>query len=172
MGTKTETGYEPAAHYDHVHGAWRLIMGDEFHYGYFATAETPLESADGRPDRPDAGPGPDRAPASGSSTSDAAPVARRVTWPATLGATVLGITTSASGVAAATQLAVERGPATMPASRSATAPTTGSTDASFDVVWVLESSHLMRDRAALLRGVHPCPGAGRTAGALRHHPQA
>jgi hypothetical protein len=29
----------PAAHYDRVHEAWRLIMGDEFHYGLFTTRE-------------------------------------------------------------------------------------------------------------------------------------
>jgi hypothetical protein len=34
MGTDTSTDYEPAAHYDHVHAVWRLVMGEEFHYGF------------------------------------------------------------------------------------------------------------------------------------------
>jgi hypothetical protein len=37
--------HEPAAHYDHVHSAWRLIMGEEFHYGYFTTPQTSLPQA-------------------------------------------------------------------------------------------------------------------------------
>ncbi len=38
----TETAcYEPAAHYDRVHEAWRLIMGEEFHYGFFDSPEHP-----------------------------------------------------------------------------------------------------------------------------------
>ncbi|NHA01533.1 hypothetical protein G5V59_21715 [Nocardioides sp. W3-2-3] len=27
--------HQPDAHYDRVHEAWRLILGEEFHYGYF-----------------------------------------------------------------------------------------------------------------------------------------
>ena len=45
MGTTNIDMYEPAAHYDHVHRAWQLIMGEEFHYGLFATPDTPLERA-------------------------------------------------------------------------------------------------------------------------------
>jgi 27-O-demethylrifamycin SV methyltransferase len=53
-------------------------------------------------------------------------------------------------VAAATTLAADRG---LPAARFEQRDGTdnGLDDGSFDVVWVLESSHLMRDKAALLR---------------------
>ena len=37
MGTEITDRYAPAAHYDRVHRAWRLIMGEEFHYGCFAS---------------------------------------------------------------------------------------------------------------------------------------
>ena len=29
MGAESEPSYEPAAHYDRVHEAWRLILGEE-----------------------------------------------------------------------------------------------------------------------------------------------
>ena len=62
-----------------------------------------------------------------------------------LGASVLGITTSASGVTAATALAADRclDRATFE-QRDGT--DNGLDDNSFDVAWVLESSHLMRDK--------------------------
>ena len=44
-GSEISGTHEPGAHYDRVHRAWRLIMGEEFHYGYFATPETPLPVA-------------------------------------------------------------------------------------------------------------------------------
>ena len=45
MGADNTDMYAPAAHYDRVHRAWELIMGEEFHYGCFASADTPLERA-------------------------------------------------------------------------------------------------------------------------------
>ena len=67
----------------------------------------------------------------------------------TFGASVLGITTSASGVAAATALASNKNLDGVRFEQR-DGMDNGLPDASFDVVWVLESSHLMRDRAALL----------------------
>ncbi len=141
--------HEPAAHYDRVHSAWHLIMGDEFHYGFFETPDTPLPDATAALTRQmlerasiahgdrvlDVGCG------TGRHACDLAESA---------GADVLGITTSATGVAAATALAAERG------LDSVRFEQRDGTDnklpaAGFDVAWVLESSHLMRERAALLR---------------------
>ena len=45
MAPEDTDTYAPAAHYDRVHRAWELIMGAEFHYGFFASADTPLEQA-------------------------------------------------------------------------------------------------------------------------------
>jgi cyclopropane fatty-acyl-phospholipid synthase-like methyltransferase len=149
MITDIASRYEPAAHYDHVHGSWRLIMGEDFHYGYF---DTPSQTLDGATAalteqmrtraRLTAG---DRLLDVGCGTG------RQACDLATEhGVSVLGITTSASGVAAATKLASDLG---IIGARFAQRDGTDSRleDAGFDVVWVLESSHLMRDRAALLR---------------------
>ncbi len=147
MGTAT-AGYEPAAHYDHVHDAWRLIMGEEFHYGFFASTQTPLECAtaaltEQMLDRARIVPGErvlDVGCGTGRQACDLA---------GTCGATVLGITTSAGGVHAASALAAARGlDDARFAQRDGAA--NGLDDGSFDVTWVLESSHLIRDRKALL----------------------
>jgi 27-O-demethylrifamycin SV methyltransferase len=66
------------------------------------------------------------------------------------GVSVLGVTTSAVGVAAATARAQAHGLVGVEfEQRDGTS--NGLPDASFDRVWVLESSHLMPDRAALIR---------------------
>lgn len=139
---------EPAAHYDRVHRAWCLIMGDEFHYGLFATPDTSLARATAAMTaamrlRAAVNPG-DRVLDVGCGTGrQSCDLAEQ------LGASVLGITTSEQGVAAATDLAATRGLDRVTFEvRDGTA--SGLPDAAFDVIWVLESSHLMRDRKALL----------------------
>lgn len=148
MGDDTTSSHEPAAHYDRVHRAWRLIMGEEFHYGCFATADTPLSEATQELTRQmlrraaiepgrrvlDVGCG------TGRQACDLA---------ADLGASVLGITTSAEGISAARALARER-QLVNARFEQRDGTDNGLEPESFDVVWVLESSHLMRDRPALL----------------------
>jgi len=147
-GSEIAATYEPSAHYDHVHSAWRLIMGEEFHYGYFTTPQTPLPEATAaltgqmlERARINAG---DRVLDVGCGTGR-----QSCDLATTQGARVLGITTSASGVEAATALAAGR---RLEHARFEQRDGTrnGLPDASVDVAWVLESSHLMRDRKALL----------------------
>ena len=143
-----DQGNEAAAHYDHVHDAWQLIMGDEFHYGYFETPDEPLGEATAgltaqirERARIAAG---DRVLDVGCGTGR-----QSCELAADLGADVLGITTSGRGVEDATRLAADRG---VDAARfeQRDGMDNGLDDESFDVVWALESSHLMRDRPALL----------------------
>ncbi len=149
MGTESIDMYAPAAHYDRVHRAWQLIMGEEFHYGFFESADTPLERATDALTRSML----DRAAVGtearvldvGCGTGRQA-----CDLVADLGVSVLGITTSASGVAAARALADTRG-LSGAAFEQRDGTDNGLGASSFDVVWVLESSHLMRDKPALLR---------------------
>lgn len=142
------TGGEVAAHYDRVHDAWRLIMGEEFHYGYFTAPEVPLEEATAALTEQMSA---RAAIAAGDRVLDVGCGTGRQACElaAEVGAEVLGITTSGRGVEAATELAAERGAG---GARFEQRDGTDNRldDASFDVVWALESSHLMRDRPALL----------------------
>jgi 27-O-demethylrifamycin SV methyltransferase len=148
MGSQTAHSHEPAAHYDHVHQAWRMIMGQEFHYGYFDTPDTPLERAtaaltEQMLERAGVVVG-DRVLDVGCGTGRQA-----CDLAANLKASVLGISTSRTGVESATKLAGER---KVDGVRFEERDGTDNGLASelFDVVWVLESSHLMRDKRALL----------------------
>lgn len=149
MADRRPAGHDPAAHYDRVHDAWRLIMGEEFHYGMFATPRTPLHEATAALtvqmlDRAAIMAG-DRVLDVGCGTGRQA-----CDLAVAQGALVLGITTSAEGVAAASALAADLGVDGSVRFERRDGTATGLPDASFEVVWVLESSHLMRDRAALL----------------------
>ncbi|TWG93990.1 27-O-demethylrifamycin SV methyltransferase [Nocardioides sp. J9] len=149
MGTtEAAPSHEPDVHYDRVHEAWRLILGSEFHYGYFVPSGIPLVDAtaaltEQMLQRAGITPGA-RVLDVGCGTGH-----QSCQLASEHGAEVLGITTSGTGVAAATELAASRGLATARfEQRDGTA--NGLPDASFDVVWALESSHLMRDRKGLL----------------------
>lgn len=148
MSDDSSTDHEPAAHYDHVHSAWRLIMGDEFHYGYFATPETPLAEATAALTQQML---QRAALAAGDRVLDVGCGTGRQACDlvASAGVSVLGITTSGSGVAAATELAAQRHTeGARFEQRDGT--DNGLASEQFEVVWVLESSHLMRNRSGLL----------------------
>lgn len=145
----TELDHAPAAHYDWVTEAWGLLLGDDLHYGVWDSGDESLTEAqknltqrmvDGAQLSPgltvlDVGCG------TGSPACDLAE---------TYGVHVVGITTSAVGVDAARARAVERGLDHLVSFELRDGTDNGFPDASFDRVWVLESSHLMAEREKLI----------------------
>ena len=144
----TSADYDPAEHYDRVTEAWRLLLGDELHYGVFENGDEPLPVATGNLtsrmieaaqlsaglDVLDVG--------CGSGT----PACRLV---ADHDVRVVGITTSEVGVETARARAAALN---LPGASFEQRDGTDNEfpDESFDRVWALESSHLMRDREALI----------------------
>ncbi len=138
--------YEPASHYDRVADSWRLLLGEELHYGVFDRGDEELSVATGRltqlmidgaqlaPDLDvlDVGCG------------NGTPGCR---LGADHGVQVLGITTSQEGVNAANERSAAAGLADRVRFELRDGTDNGLPDASFDRAWVLESSHLMRERA-------------------------
>ena len=144
----TTEAYDPASHYDRVMAAWQLLLGDELHYGVFDAGDEPLSVATGALT--------ERMVAAADLSADlrvldvgcgsGAP-ARSIAG--RFGAEVVGITTSAVGVATARERTAEADVVGVTfEQRDGT--DNGFDDASFDRTWVMESSHLMRDKDALV----------------------
>ena len=147
-----------ASHYDRVTAAWRLLMGEAFHYGVFAPGEGPaaLDRATARLNEAmlaQLGP-----VSPGERVLDVGcGVGGPARWlAARTGARIHGISTSATGIAAAIEAAAEVSPpgqATSPGGLSfavADAQENGLPDAEFAVAWIMESSHLMPQKARMI----------------------
>src|SRR4051812_2833504 len=144
-----DPSYEPAAHYDRVTAAWTLLLGEELHYGVFHTGDEDLPTAtaaltDAMVQAARVHPG-DRLLDVGCGTG--APACRLA---GEHGVEVVGITTSPAGVAAAAARADRAGLGRRATFAERDGMDNGFPDASFDRVWALESSHLMRRRDRLL----------------------
>lgn len=145
----SETDYDPAAHYDRVTTAWRLLLGEELHYGVFETGDEPLAAATA------ALTGRMIAAAQLTAGLEVLDVGAGTGTPACRlaadhGVRVLGISTSPVGVRAAQARARAGGLLEQTSFEVRDGTDNGLPDRSFDRVWVLESSHLMRDRERLL----------------------
>lgn len=144
----TTEAYDPASHYDRVMAAWQLLLGDELHYGVFDAGDEPLSVATGALTErmvaaADLSAGLRVLDVGCGSGAPARSIAGR------FGAEVVGITTSAVGVATARERTAEADVAGVTfEQRDGT--DNGFDDASFDRTWVMESSHLMRDKDALV----------------------
>ncbi len=146
--SERQVSYEPATHYDRVTAAWGLLLGEELHYGAFADAGDDLASATRRltalmlesariePDMKvlDVGCG------------TGAPACRIA---AELRARVIGISTSPEGIQLARDRAVAAELDHLVSFEVRDGMDNGFHSRSFDRVWVLESSHLMRHRDQL-----------------------
>jgi cyclopropane fatty-acyl-phospholipid synthase-like methyltransferase len=145
-------GYGPAEHYDRVTAAWRLLLGDELHYGVFEQGDEELAAATGRltelmRQAAQIQPGDEVLDVGCGTGAPACRLARET------GARVTGITTSSEGVAAARELANAQRLSDRVAFEVRDGIDNGFPGASFDRVWVLESSHLMRERDRLVAEV-------------------
>ncbi|HWM75232.1 MAG TPA: class I SAM-dependent methyltransferase [Nocardioides sp.] len=140
--------YDPAPHYDRITEAWGLLLGPELHYGVFDSGTEPLETATAALtqrmiEAARLAPGLRVLDVGCGSGAPACQLVEQHR------VEVLGITTSQVGVDSATDRARSRG------LQGATfevhdGTDNGLPDESFDRVWVLESSHLMPDREALI----------------------
>lgn len=142
-------GADPTAHYDHVVDAWAYLLEDDLHYGYFTRAgESLAEATDALTDEmmvlADCADG-SRVLDVGCGTGRAA--CRLATE---LGCDVIGLSPSTACVQRsrdrALTLALES--ARFVAGDGMALPYA---DFSFDVAWVMESSHLMADKKRLLQ---------------------
>lgn len=137
-----------AEHYDAVTDAWALVLGANFHYGYFPTPETDLSTATAGLVEALADLGPLR---SGYRVLD---VGCGIGTPAfhlyrRYGCRVIGISTSARGIAVARETGQEQGYGDHVQFELREAIDNRFPDCAFDVVWQMESAHLIRDKAAL-----------------------
>jgi 27-O-demethylrifamycin SV methyltransferase len=141
--------YQPATHYDRVTAAWGLLLGEELHYGVFHDPDEPLSNAtrhltEEMLEAARIEPGNEVLDVGCGTGAPACALA------ADQGALVTGITTSEAGIEAARARAAAAGLSDRTAFEQRDGMDNGFPDASFDRVWVLESSHLMRDRDRLI----------------------
>lgn len=144
-----ERNADPAAHYDRVIEPWDLLLGADLHYGVFDAGNEPLPVATNALtqrmiDAANLSAGLDVLDVGCGS---GAPACRLATE---YDVSVLGISTSAVSVQSATNRAVESGLAEQARFEVRDGTDTGLPDLSFDRVWVLEASHLMRHKDRLL----------------------
>lgn len=138
-----------ASHYDSITDAWKSIFGDNFHFGFFPSPDVSLDEAtDALIDKM----------ASLGEISDRTKlldVGCGIGSPAfylhrKFGCEITGISTSETGIAQAQQESIRRGYDGQVGFRFGDGLNNGFEDEIFDVVWVMESSHLMADKKKLL----------------------
>jgi 27-O-demethylrifamycin SV methyltransferase len=145
----SDVTYDPASHYDRVTDAWTLLLGDELHYGVFESGDEDLAAAttaltERMIEAAELAPGLDVLDVGCGTGAPACHLAK------THGVRVMGITTSAVGVASARERAAAEGLSDQVRFELRDGMDNGFPHESFDRVWVLESSHLMRRREQLM----------------------
>ncbi len=141
--------YDPAEHYDRVTHAWGVLLGAELHYGVFESPDEKLDVATHRLTERMAT-GAHLAPGLRVLDVGCGTGAQSRFLAATYGVDAVGITTSPVGVATARELTEMAGLSAQVSFELRDATANEFDDESFDRVWILESSHLMRDRQALV----------------------
>ena len=142
------TSKDAASHYNFVSDAWRLIFGDNFHFGYFRSDDMSLSEATKALIEELAN------LYSITGDSKILDVGCGIGAPAfylhkKYGCSIIGITTSEKGVKLATENCSAKGYSDKVQFELADALNNGFPDKIFDIVWVMESSHLMKDKKKL-----------------------
>lgn len=137
-----------ASHYNSITDAWKHIFGDNFHFGYFTSPSISLnEATDALIDKM-------AALGDLSERTKVLDVGCGIGTPAfylhrKFGCDVTGISTSDVGIRDAEAECSKRGYQDKVRFRVANGLDNGFADRVFDVVWVMESSHLMKDKKTL-----------------------
>jgi 27-O-demethylrifamycin SV methyltransferase len=145
----TDLYEDPSETYDRVTAGWLILLGEELHYGVFDTGDESLDVATAGLTARMAG-AAQFAPGISVLDVGCGTGAPAVTMAQRHRVTVMGISTSAVGVAAATRRAEQAGLAGTVRFEQRDGTANGFADESFDRVWALESSHLMRERERLI----------------------
>lgn len=140
---------DPTSHYDSVVEAWGELMGDDLHYGYFASEDENLADATAaltqllvKLAQPSAN---EQVLDIGCGTGNAACVMAQ-----NRGCSVTGISPSQACIDSATRRAQALGLDHKAVFQIGDGTAPNFADESFDLVWIMESSHLMENKAALL----------------------
>lgn len=141
---------DPARHYDRVTPAWDIILGDGLHHGLFDGGDTDLATATENLTRAlataaDPHPGARIVDLGCGTGAQALWLAQRYD-----AASVVGVTTSAVGVAIARQRSQDEGLADVVSFVCRDALASGLSKATADVVWLLESSQYLGPRPQLM----------------------
>ncbi len=139
----------PDIHYNRVSHAWRYLMGESFHYGYFDTVDQELDAATRALTLRMAERGQLRR---GEHVLD---IGCGIGHPArflarSIGCRVTGISTSKTGVTLAQEESAAAGLTPLVSFEVRDGMSNGFPDEYFDRVWAMESSHLMPDKPAML----------------------
>jgi len=136
------------SHYDHVTDAWMYILGDNLHYGYFDNDDTALNKATEALIEKLA------SLAKIDDLSSVLDVGCGIGAPAfylheKFGCTISGISISPRGIEIAEERCREKGYSEKIRFYTRDALDNGFPENSFDIVWVMESSHLMKNKGKL-----------------------
>lgn len=140
---------DPVTHYDRITRAWQYLLGEDFHYGYFKTEGESLDAATANltllmADKGAIEPDVSVLDVGCGIGSPACFLAQRY------GCRVTGISTSPAGIEQARLRAQRLGCADRVSFQLGDGMDNGLPDASFDRAWILEASHLMPRKDALL----------------------